>query len=277
MSRARDARHKDRRQQAAAVVSPADRLRASKGRKLGLIIPVLATAAVIAAIAILGVGGGGSSKAQIAQEVGDLLAGIPQNGNTLGSPQSPMALQIFADLECPTVKLFVENYLPSIINTWVRAGELKLVFRSLKTDTANEHVFFRQEVAALAAGKQDKMWNFALTFVHEQGQHFSAYATTDFLTGIASQVPGISQTKWRTAQSSSLLMKQVALGVRAAHARGMRSTPSFLFSFRKATGASSARSASLDNEFLTSFKRDVEALKLEATKDAPTVGLFNVL
>jgi hypothetical protein len=184
---------------------------------------------------------------------------------------------VFGDLECLTVKLFAENYLPSIINTWVRTGTLNLTYRSLKTDTDDEHTFFRQEAAALAAGRQDKMWNFILTFVHQQGQAYTDYATNEFLTGIAAQVPGLKGTQWRDEREDSLLLKKVALGVHFAHARKMRSTPSFLIRF---TGDKTDESvlhltASARKEFLASFGKDVKSLRDEAFKDEPKVGVFN--
>jgi hypothetical protein len=51
----------------------------------------------------------------------------------------------------------------------VRGGELKIEYRSLETATREPEVFKAQQLAALAAGKQDRMWNFIETFYHEQG------------------------------------------------------------------------------------------------------------
>jgi hypothetical protein len=184
------------------------------------------------------------AEAQVDQEVAVLLAGIPQTGATLGDPKAPITLQVFADLECPTVERFVGSRLPLIINTWVRNGVIKLEYRSLETDTRNEHTFFTQEIAALAAGRQDKMWNFVLTAVHEQHhkrvdlgykgsrhviavKHFD-YVTEEFLTDIASRVPGLGVTQWRRDRDNTLLFKRVADGVHLAHVDGMHTTPAFL-------------------------------------------------
>jgi protein-disulfide isomerase len=265
VSRGHNARRKAKRRQARAAAETPQRQGPKDSRRPVVLLPVLAIAAILVATAIVGFGAGGSpSRKQIDQEVTALLAGIPQDGVTLGSLDAPVTLQMFADLECPTVKRFVEAYLPAIISDWVRAGTVKLEYRSLKTDTVNEHTFFRQEMAALAAGRQDRMWNFALTFVRQQGQHFTEYANDAFLAHIAFEVPELDMEQWYRDRKDPSLFKPVALDVRAAHLRGMRSTPSFLL-----TG--SARSQSLQDEVNASLERDIRALNAEAFGDTPTL------
>jgi hypothetical protein len=222
-----------------------------------ILLPVLAIAAILIATAILGLGAGnGSSRKQGSQEVAALLAGIPQHGATLGLPDAPVTLQMFADLECPTVKRFVESYLPSIISTWVRTGALKLEYRSLKTDTIDEHTFFRQEEAALAAGRQNMMWNFALTFVGNQSPPYTEYATEAFLIQIASRVPELNMKQWNQDRKDLSLFKVVALSVHSAHFRGLGFTPSFVI-------ARPTDAPSVQDEIESSLERDIRALRIE--------------
>lgn len=278
MSRGYDARRKARRQEARAAAK-LPRRRPSPSRRLVAVLPVLAIAAIFAATAVLGFGASeGTSRKQVKKEVTSLLAGIPQDGITLGSSRAPLTLEVFGDLECPTVRLFVENYLSSVINTWVRAGTLNLTYHSLKTDTDDERTFFRQEAAALAAGRQDKMWNFVLTFVREQGQAHTGYVTSQFLASIAAQVPSLKRAQWHDELEDSLLFKKVALSVHAAHVRKLDFTPSFLIRLNGDEADESVldHPASARHEFFTSFKTIVETLDEEALEDAPQVGFFNV-
>jgi protein-disulfide isomerase len=274
MSRRYNAKRKARRQEARVVAKQPRRPRTTLTRRLVPVIPVVAIAAAFAATAVLGLGtGGGASRKQVEREVTALLASIPQDGITLGSSEAPITLQMFGDLACPTVKLFVENYLPSIIGTWVRAGTLNLTYHSLETDTDDERTFFRQEVAALAAGRQDRMWNFVLTAVREPGQAYTDYATNEFLTGIATQVPGLKREQWRDDLGDPRLMKRVALGVHFAHARDMSATPSFLIRFN-GSEIHEPGVASVRKEFLASFRKDFEAMRDEAFKDKPKFSIF---
>ena len=67
---------------------------------------------------------------------------------------------------------------------------MKIVYRSLETDTKNAGgrvEFMEQQGAALAAGRQDKLWNFIDVFYREQGPEFTGYVTDRFLHLIAVQ------------------------------------------------------------------------------------------
>ena len=135
-----------------------------------------------------------SAKTATVSEVSSLVGGIPQNGNVLGDPNAPVTLVYFGDLECPICKEFTLGALPSIVQQWVRTGKVKIEYRSLETATREPEVFKTQQVAALAAGKQNKMWDFIELFYHEQGEEDSGYVTESYLQGLAQQVPGLNLT-----------------------------------------------------------------------------------
>lgn len=268
MSRGYNARRKTKRQEARVAAQSTPRARRLSPRRWVALAPVLLIAGTLAVVGILGFGAGnGVSKTQVDREVSALLDGIPQKGTVLGSPNAAVTLRMYADLECPTVRLFVENYLPSLVDTWVRTGTVKLDYRSLETDTSDEEVFFEQEIAALAAARQDRMWNFALTFVREQGEPQTKYATDAFMSDIASQVPGLTTAKWHSDRSDALLSKRVALDVYTAHQRGLRSTPSFLVSF--APGEPGV--ASTKKKLEASMGNILSSLQKEASEDFPTL------
>jgi Thioredoxin len=275
MSRAYNAKRKAKRQKARSASEPTAGPRRLLPHRLTALIPVLVVAAILATVGILGfgnTGGTGINKKEVQEEVSSLLAGIPQQGSTLGSPEAPMTLWIFADLECPTVKRFVTAYLPSIIRTWVRDGTVKLEYRSLETDTSNEQTFFEQETAALAAGRQNRMWNYALTFIHEQGQRGTDYAIDAFLADVATQIPGLHRRQWQRDHGDSLLSRQVAHELHAAHVKNLRFTPSFLLSYGEKGGSlRSGHAASLKAEFETFLSEVVSDLVEEASGDVPTL------
>ena len=116
-------------------------------------------------------------------EVNHLLAGIPQSGNSLGSPTAPVTLQYYGDLECPICRKFTLGALPPLIRTGSEQGKLRIEYHNLETATREPETFKSQQAAALAAGKQAKMWNFIETFYHEQGAEDSGYVTEQYLRG----------------------------------------------------------------------------------------------
>jgi protein-disulfide isomerase len=234
-----DLTRKQRRDQARAerkAMEEAEVAGAARRRRLTQL--GIAVAVVVAAIVVVLVATSGGSKSGIPQtkqaqgavtnEVRALMGGIHQNGNVLGSPTAPVTLQYFGDLECPICREFTFGALPSIIQKWVREGKLKIEYRSLETATREPETFRTQQVAALAAGKQNKMWNFIETFYHEQGEEDSGYVTEKYLQGIASQVSGLNLAQWTSDRGNAALAAQVAADAQAANNAGFTGTPSFL-------------------------------------------------
>ncbi len=230
---------KQRREQARAerkqleASEAADEKRRKRLTQLGIVVAVV----VVAIVAVLLATGGSASKgipktsqakSQTVSEVSALVAGIPQSANVLGNPNAPVTLEYFGDLECPICRDFTLGALPSIIQQWVRTGKVKIVYRSMETATHEPEVFKTQQIAALAAGKQQKMWDFIELFYHEQGEENTAYVTESYLQALAQQVPGLNLSQWTASRSEPALATQVETDTQAANNAGFSGTPSFL-------------------------------------------------
>lgn len=263
-----DLTRKERREQARAQRKALEEEQAATVKRkarltqLGIVVAVVIVAVVVIVIAT---GGGGSKKvaphsseanATVAA-VNSLVDGIPQNGNTLGHPNAPITLQYFGDLECPICKEFTLGALPAIIHRWVRTGKVKVEYRSMETATREPEVFKTQQIAALAAGKQNKAWNYIETFYHEQGEEGSGYVTENFLQGLAQQVSGLDLAKWTSDRNNAELANQVEADRQAANNAGFTGTPSFLIGKTGGT-AQKLEYASLTEP--TSFDEAIEKL-----------------
>jgi protein-disulfide isomerase len=163
-----------------------------------------------------------------ASEVSAQLAGIPQHGNTLGNAKAPFTLRFFGDLQCPYCRRFTLRALPSLIERYVRRGRMKIEYHSLETATRDPQIFTTQQLAALAAGRQNKMWNFIELFYREQGPEDSGYVTESYLQGLAQQVSGLNLPSWMAARNEANLLNTLRGDARAASRVGLTSTPSFL-------------------------------------------------
>ncbi|HLM86545.1 MAG TPA: thioredoxin domain-containing protein [Solirubrobacteraceae bacterium] len=208
--------------------------RRTRMTQLGIVLAVV----VVGIVVVLLASGESATIKRIAPEtaaarnvthgIGKLLAGIPQSGTALGQPTAPVTLQYYGDLECPVCRAFTIGALPSIIQKDVRGGELRVEYHSLQTATREPEVFNSQQLAALAAGKQDKMWNFIETFYHEQGEEDSGYVTESYIQGIARQVHGLNIAQWTSDRGEDALANQVQRDAQAASNAGLEGTPAFL-------------------------------------------------
>ncbi len=189
--------------------------------------------AAVSAGAILGLTAKGASDQTLSdQQVTRLLAGIPQHDHTLGYPNAPVTLEVFADLKDPDSRTWWNNYLPTIIKQDVRTGRLQLRFHSYKTNTRSPVEFVNEQTATLAAGAQNKLWNYADIFYHQQrnaptASELEPYATNSFLQSIAHQTSGLNLARWQTDRHTGRREEQPSQESNTAAAYQLHVTPSF--------------------------------------------------
>lgn len=229
--------------------------RARRDRRLRMVagVGVLAVAIVAVLIAVSSGGSGasglahGQAKAQTMAAVDKLLGGIPQSGTTLGSPSAPVTMTYYGDLECPVCRDFTLNGgWPQLIANQVRGSKVKVVYKSFQTATADPNVFKLQQAAALAAGQQQRFWNFTELFYRQQGAEGSGYVNDSYLNGLASQVTGLNLSKWSADKNSSALTNQVTNEVQTGASAGVRATPTLVFTGPKGSTATSGAVAYRD-------------------------------
>ena len=103
-----------------------------------------------------------------------MLAGIPQSGIHLGSPNAPVRLVEFADLQCPFCREYTLQTLPALVQDYVRTGKVRMEFRDLAFIGGLREGGPR---SAAAAGAQNKLWNFVDIFYYNQGEENTGYVT----------------------------------------------------------------------------------------------------
>jgi protein-disulfide isomerase len=217
------------------------RLRMVGGVVLGAIIVVVIAIAISSHTSSGGTGiqSGGKSSQTVAQ-VNSLLSGIPQSGATLGNPAAKITMDYYGDLECPICRDFTLNGgWPQLVANEVRQGKVKVVYRAFQTATPNAQTFQTQQVAALAAGQQDKFWNYVELFYHEQGTEDTNYVTENYLTTLAQQA-GVNLSTWNADRKNAALAGQVQSDLQSGNSIGVQGTPTLVFYGPKGTTSPSA-------------------------------------
>jgi protein-disulfide isomerase len=232
-----DLTRKEKREQARAErkaleASAAQAARRRRTIQLGGVIGVVVVIVVVIVLATSGgtksgLVGGGSKNPEVAA-VKMLIGGVPQSGNVIGNPNAPVTLQYFGDLECPICKEFTLGALPALMQKYVRAGKLKIEYHAMETATHEPETFRTQQIAALAAGKQNLGWYYIELFYHEQGEEDSGYVTESYLQGLAQQVPGLNLPNWSAARNDPALAEEIKRDEQAVAQQGFTGTPSFL-------------------------------------------------
>lgn len=167
---------------------------------------------------------GGNTKLEEVSVVNKLFQGIPQENLELGSQKAPVTLYEYGDPQCPVCKAYSEQVLPSIIESKVRAGEVKLVFRNFiiigpdSTPAA---------AAAIAAGKQGRGWNYLELFYRNQGKENSGYVTPEFMEAIAKGAGVEDLARWNKERENKEFVAETEKTTKEAAKFGFTGTPSF--------------------------------------------------
>ena len=179
--------------------------------------------AAILVLALVVAGCGGGDHDGTAEP--DRFKGIPQDGSYLGQADAPYTLVEFADLQCPFCARFDRDVLPVVVERFVRSGELRIELRPvafLGPDSTTG------AAATVAAGEQDRMWQFADLWYRNQGRENSGYATPEFLTMIA-RGASLDLERWQRQSNTPELIAVLERNARAARTAGISATPQFRF------------------------------------------------
>ena len=215
----------------------AERAAAARRRRLLRLGAVLGAAAAVVAVLIAvsashsGSTGSSSTAASSSGSVSGasattaLFAGIPQKGTTLGSPNAPVKVTEFADLQCPFCRESALTQLPSIVKQYVRPGKVSMSFQSLAFIGPDS---VRAARVAQAAAGQDKLWNFADLMYRNQRKENTGYATDAYLRRLVAAIPGLDVNRVFAARNGTAVTKRLESAQALATKLGVNSTPTFL-------------------------------------------------
>jgi protein-disulfide isomerase len=135
-----------------------------------------------------------------AAAVNAVFTGVPQSGTTLGSPNAPVTLREFIDLQCPFCDQFERTVFPTIVRRYVRPGKLKVEMEPLAFIGPDST---RGQAAVLAAGKQNRAFNYAAQLYQNQGTENTGWLNDDMVKAAAASIPGINVDRLLSERNSN--------------------------------------------------------------------------
>ena len=189
----------------------------------------LIAAAVVAVLIVVSLGGGDDGEAPsiavAGQETEELLQGVAQDGNELGDSSAPVTLVEFADLQCPFCQQWALDVLPTIIDEYVRTGQVRIIFRGIAFIGPDSNEALRY---AYSAGEQNKLWNVVDLTYKQQGAENSDWVTPELMRGIGEAIPGLDVDQYVTDIDSPGVGQQLDDAATEAQAAGVQGTPTFV-------------------------------------------------
>jgi protein-disulfide isomerase len=123
-----------------------------------------------------------------ADAIAALLAGLPQDGVTLGMSAAPLRLVAFLDTGCAVCRAYAEDVLPALVQRYVRSGRASIDLRLL--GASSEDAFSVAQMDA-AAGLQGRLWQFGLLALANPPAASHGRVTAAYLRQIADAVRGL--------------------------------------------------------------------------------------
>jgi protein-disulfide isomerase len=160
-----------------------------------------------------------------AADVTSLLSGIPQHGNVLGKPSAPVTMIEYIDLQCPFCQQFETSAMPTIVRRYVRTGKLKVEARPIAFIGPDSK---RGRDAALAAGLQGKLFDFAQLLYVNQGEENTGWLDDAMVKSAATSIPGLNVTRLLDDRSSSAVSDDEHAFDADATADAVHATPTIL-------------------------------------------------
>ncbi len=146
--------------------------------------------------------GNASSKVALpgAQEANSLFQGIPQTGLVLGRPSAPVEMVMFIDVQCPICQNYEVNYLPTIVQKYIRTGKVQLhlepwAFIGPQSKSGR--------LGLIAASFQNKGFEYAKVLYDNQGTENSGWLDDRMMAQVAASVTGLNLKQWWTAVNGS--------------------------------------------------------------------------
>jgi protein-disulfide isomerase len=178
-------------------------------------------AGLVAAIISLSVGTGGPKVIRISggNDVQELLGGVQQDGSSLGTPDAPVTLGLFTDLQCSTCDTYQRDTVDPLIAKYARGDQVRFEFHNYSLGQAD---VTQSAYAATAAGNQDREWQFAELFFRNQDEAPAGNVTDQFLDDLGNSIPDFDLDAWHQAMDSDQVKEDVDADQKLAAQYGLR-------------------------------------------------------
>lgn len=207
--------------------------------KVLAIVAIAIAVAVVAAVVVFVVAGRGSGSSGSSNLVTTTSAsalpdadavikgfdGIPQNGNVLGSPDAPVTMVQYIDLQCPVCREFETGVMPTITSRYVREGKVKVITRPIAFIGAESEVGRR---AALSAGLQNRLAQFNQLIYFNQQPENSGWLTDQLVAAAYASIPGLNVQQALSNRTSPKVLAQTHTFDQQANADRVLGTPTVL-------------------------------------------------
>lgn len=225
----------------------------ARRRRTVLAAAVLAASLTASVVLLATSGGDGSARTAGSSPVAASPSGEPESSTAeqgpdlshlarresgdpmaVGRTDAPVVLIEYADFQCPFCGRFARETEPELVRKYVEKGVLRIEWRNFPV--------FGQEseqaaLAAWAAGRQQKFWDFHELLYAEDRERNSGAFTADRLVDFARRAGVPDLEKFRADMAGEAARQALARDKEEGYRLGVTSTPAFLVNNTPILGA----------------------------------------
>jgi protein-disulfide isomerase len=178
------------------VEAVAAQRRGRRGRWLVLGVLVAGFAALIWGLSSLATQKPDPSQVQIngIEDALQIFGGVEAAGDRIGSSDAAVKIQWFDDMQCSSCREQFLSTIPTLVNDYVRPGDVQIDYRHYSFSSATEELGF---YGAEAAADQGYTWPYVYLFFRNQNEAKRRGVDDDFLTSVAGSLPELDVPQWR--------------------------------------------------------------------------------
>jgi protein-disulfide isomerase len=156
----------------------------------------LALVGLAFAIYSIATGSGGPRSAKIGgvNDVQRIFGGIPQDASRLGPEDAEVEITVFNDIQCEPCADFEIDVVDPLVEAYARTERARIEFRHFSLAPNDATV---AAIAAEAAGKQERQWQYLDTFVRNLDVARANQVDDQFLREVAESVPELDPELWQ--------------------------------------------------------------------------------
>jgi len=196
-----------------------EEVRRRRLRQLTIATLVVVVAAVVLAVAATRNENGGPSGA------GEALLEL-EGQPALGSADAPVTVVEFSDFKCPYCREFTLEVFPRLKEEYIDTGKVRFYFINYPFLAADSDVA-AMALEAVFAQDPEGVWPFIDAVMRQQGPKDQAWATPEFLTGVATEaVPGLDRDRFLAALKEEQFRDEIERDRQIGERAGVEGVPS---------------------------------------------------
>jgi protein-disulfide isomerase len=171
------------------------------------------------------------------------------DGDTLGSAEAPVVVELYSDFQCPACRMFVTQQLHRLVEQFVVPGTLRIAARDIAViGRGQRDESLELAIGARCAADQDRYWQFHDLVFWNQGRENRGDHSDGFIDQVAINA-GVEPTAFEACQDREDARQAMTDQTRAAIAAGIQATPTLIVNGQSIAGVPDYdRLAALINE-----------------------------